>query len=162
MTTEEKFIDAALKFQGCHYIWGGKGDKIFKDGKLGPHQFTEVNDVTKPLRIFDCSGLVTACLCIATDGALDLRGSHGAIDILAHFPITEAREDGCLFLYPGHVSIDLGRGLVIEASRGDHTTISIVAAMQRRARVEVHRNPRPTSSLLGVRRIPVDRSELRK
>lgn len=154
----EQFVNYALGFCGSHYIWGGKGLLQFDLKKgLTPHKF--VNEQNKALYVFDCSGLVTHSLFIATGGKLDLRATHSAKMMLDTFPITEADEDGTLFIYPGHVAISMGRRRILDASGGDETTTSIGAAVERNAKVSVH--PVNRSGLLGKRRIPVDKKELR-
>lgn len=159
---ERNFVDVALSFQGCHYIWGGKGKYVFKGGVLLPHRFSEIDNITNPLYVFDCSGLVTHALWVVTKGKVDLRVTHSAKTILDTFPKTEAREDGVLLLYPQHVAIDLGRNRVVDANRGTSGTTSIQNALELNARVEVHPTTRPANTLLGVRRIPLDMSELLK
>ncbi len=156
----QMFVEIALAQQGRPYIWGGKGQYAFKDGKLQKHPFMELDDGAQPISVFDCSGLVTHALWQM--GIADLRATHSAAEILRTFPeTTEAHGDGTLILYPGHVAVDLGRGRVVDAHRGDHTTTSILEANQRRARVEIHRDIRPHSSILGYRRVPLDKSELK-
>lgn len=159
---EEKFVDIALSFQGSHYIWGGHGHLITKGGRLTPHPFTDPNDATKRLMVFDCSGLITTSLWMASGGKIDLRTSHGSLAIWETFPEAKAALDGVILCYPGHVSIDLGRDRVVDAHGGDSTTLTVLDAMQRRARVEVHRINRNPKTLLGMRRIPLDISELKK
>lgn len=161
MTTEEAFVDCALKYIGCHYIWEGKGNKIwtFKQG-LVDHKFCELTDNTKLLNVFDCSGLVTHCLMMVTQGRIDLRGSHSAHTIFDTFPVAVDEKDGVLRLYSGHVAISLGNGRVVEAAGGDETTTSIQAAIDRRAQVRAGKDLRPSSQLLGLRRIPLDKSQL--
>lgn len=162
MTIEELFVNLALARIGSHYIWGGKDKLIFTPAGLVPHKFTELNDVTQALSIFDCSGLVTSCLFEASKGKLDFRGSHGARQILDSFPVAGAgEEDGTLRLYPGHVAISIGRGRIVEAAGGDESTTSIQAAINRDAKVRVGRDLRAPGTLLGLRRIPLDKSELR-
>lgn len=161
MSPYSRFVDAALSFQGCHYIWGGKGKYIF-NSKLEMHKFTDPDDQQMLLNVFDCSGLVTVALHMATVGKLDLRGSHSAQTILDTFPECDRDfGDGCLILYPGHVAVDLGRGRVVDAHRGNASTTSVLAAIQANARVEVHRDIRPARTILGYRKVPLDKSELK-
>lgn len=147
--------------QGSPYIWGGKGRLQFWDGALLRHLFVDMNNA--PINVYDCSGVVTCALYNVTAGKIDLRGSHSAAEILRTFPeVDESFGDGTLILYPGHVAVDLGRERVIDANRGDHTSISLQHAAEQKARVEVHRTIRPKSAILGYRRIPLDKSELKK
>lgn len=162
MTFQQRFIDIALDFQGCHYIWGGKGHLVFRDGKLTKHQFTDIVDQSQKLLVFDCSGLVTVALWMASGGKIDLRGSHSASTIWHTFPETKELGEGTLLLYPNHVSIDLGRGLVLDAHGGNQKTLTPLDAQLVGAKVEVHRINRPDSSLLGLRKLPLDMSELEK
>lgn len=162
MNPYRQFIDVALAAQGCHYIWGGKGYLQFKDGGLKRHNFVDDKNVQLP--VFDCSGLVTDALFKTT--GMDLRGTHSSRVMLETFPIVEPDDrdelpEGSLILYPVHVAIDLGRGLVLDANGGDKTTVTILDAIQRGARVEVHRTNRPRATILGYRRIPLDTKELR-
>lgn len=163
-TAYSRFIDAALSFQGKPYIWGGKASLIFQNGKLVKHKFVDENN--DPLLVFDCSGLVTVALHMATIGKIDLRGTHSAKTILDTFPQCADSKDGSfpegtIICYPQHVAIDLGRGIVVDANRGDSKTVSILDAQRQGARVEVHRSIRPVSSIIGYRRIPLDKSELK-
>lgn len=155
-----RFVDAAVSFQGAPYIWGGKGSFVFDEGKLKQHKIKNLDN--EPLMVFDCSGLVTVALQMATLNKLDLRASHSAKTMLDTFPICDENfGDGCLLLYPQHVAIDLGRGRVVDANRGTSKIVTVLDAMQNRAKVEVHRTIRAPSTLLGYRRIPLDKSELR-
>lgn len=171
-TIVQAFIDFALEEQGAPYIWQGKDRKIWTPAGLVPHKFVDADNA--PISVFDCSGLVTCAIFYATGGKVDLRGSHSAKTIWDTFPeayeqdhddtyneVSNA-EEGRLLLYPGHVAIDLGRGIVLDANRGNEHCNTILQAHQQGAKVEVHRNRRPVSSLLGYRRIPVDINELRK
>jgi cell wall-associated NlpC family hydrolase len=156
------FVDIALSYQGAPYIWGGKGVRVFKDGKLEEHKFTEMDNMHKLINVYDCSGLITSALYFASHGEIDLRGTHSAKTILDTFPeCAPDFGDGCLLLYNGHVAADVGRGRVVDANRGDSTCTTPLHAQERNARVEVHRTIRLQSSLLGYRRIPVDKSELK-
>lgn len=156
-----RFVDIALSFQGAPYIWGGKGLWQWKDGKFARHKF--VDDKNISLMVFDCSGLVTQSLFLQSNGFIDLRATHSAKTILDTFPECKADYgDGCLILYKSHVAIDIGRGRVVEANRGDQSTLSLLDAQNQGAKVEVHRSVRPTSSILGYRRIPKDLTELTK
>lgn len=156
-----RFVDAAVAMQGAPYIWGGKGLLQFKDGKLLKHLFVDTDN--KSINVFDCSGLVTHAIYVATLGQLDLRGSHSAETMLNTFPeCPEDFGDGCLILYPSHVAIDLGRGRVVDANRGGQSTLSLLAAQEHGAKVEIHRTVRPSKSILGYRKIPLTRSELLK
>lgn len=158
----QQFVDAALSQQGAPYIWGGKGNLLFKDGKLVKHKFVKPKDPQSIIDVFDCSGLVTWALNLITMGKVDLRGTHSAKTILDTFPLVEhSSEDGNLILYPSHVSIDLGRGRVVDAHRGDSSTLSLLDALNANAKVEAHRIVRPAHTVLGYRRIPLDKSELR-
>lgn len=163
MTTEEMFVDCALKYIGCHYIWEGKGQKIWtmKQGLI-THKFTELNDNTQLLNVFDCSGLVTHCLWMVTHGLLDLRGTHSAHTIFMTFPLAgDGEEDGTVRCYSGHVAISLGRNRVVEAAGGDEMTTSVQAAMSRNAQVRAGVDLRQPYQILGLRRIPLDKSQLR-
>lgn len=160
MTKYNNFVELALSFLDCHYIWQGKGLSRWTPQGLVKHKFTDLNNV--PLFVFDCSGLVTHCLWEMSGGKVDLRASHSAQTILETFPLADANSgDGTLILYPGHVSVDLGRERVVDAQGGDQATLSILDAEQRNAKVAVHRRNRLDSSILGYRRIPLDKSELR-
>lgn len=156
-----RFVDAAVSFQGCPYIWGGKSSMVFTPQGLKPHKFRD-ND-NQPILVFDCSGLITVALQMATLNKLDLRGSHSAKTIWETFPIEHDLNfgDGLILCYKEHVAIDLGRNRVIDANRGTSKTVSLLDAQQSDARVEVHRSIRPVSSIIGYRRIPLDKSELR-
>lgn len=157
------FVDWALSQQGCPYIWGGKDKLVFVNGQLKPHAFTDLNDMTKPISVFDCSGLVTCALYVASLMRIDLRGSHSAKTILETFPECSADfGDGCLLLYDGHVDVCLGRGRVLGAHRGDSSCTNLQRATERNARVEAHPITRRSNTLLGYRRIPVDKAELKK
>ena len=159
MSAYSRFVEAALSFQGAPYIWGGKCGFIFKDGKLQQHGFKDRDE--KTVQIFDCSGLVTHCLFLTTIGKLDLRATHSAQTIFDTFPeCPEDFGDGCLRLYPGHVAIDLGRGRVVDAHRGDSSCTTLLAALERDAKVVIHRDNR--NNCLGYRKIPLDKSELKK
>lgn len=157
----QQFVESALLMQGAPYIWGGKGRLQFKDGALLKHLFVDQDN--NPINVYDCSGVVTCALYNLTSGRIDLRGTHSAEKILETFPECAADfGDGTLILYPGHVAIDLGRNRVIDANRGDHSCISLQHAAERKARVEIHRSGRPGSAILGYRRIPLDKSELKQ
>lgn len=160
----QQFVNAALLQAGAPYIWGGKGRLQFRNGQLLKHLFVDKDN--NPINVFDCCGLVTHCIYNITTGVLDFRGSHSVKTILDTFPIcNEDFGDGCLIIYgsshPSHVAIDLGRGRVVDAAGGDETTNSLQAALEANARVYVHRQNRPGSTVLGYRRIPLDKSELR-
>lgn len=160
LSLEEKFVDEALSQLGCPYVWGGKGYLIHNGYTLKPHKFTTNDEIAKPLRVYDCSGLVTHSLWVASNHKIDLRATHSAKAIFDTFPVTSIDEDGCLLLYPGHVAICLGRGRVVDAQGGDETTKTPLDALMRNASVQAHRINR--TNCIGVRRIPVDISELRK
>lgn len=162
MTLEQAFVEKALSFVQCHYIWGGKGNKLFTVNGLVDHAFTDMANPPNPLNIFDCSGLVTTCLWLVTQGRIDLRGTHGAKTMWDSFPIyNNVENDGMLRLYPGHVAISLGNGRVVEAAGGDESTTNLQASIDRNAKVRVGLDLRNPSTLLGLRRIPLDKSELR-
>jgi hypothetical protein len=161
LSPEEWFVEHALAYVGCHYIWQGKCRYIWTPSGLVKHGFINLANPPLPLDVFDCSGLVTHSLWLATSGNVDLRETHSAQTMLDTFPLANSEEDGVIKLYPGHVSISLGRGRVLEAAGGDHTTTSIQAAIDHDARVRVGRDLRTPSALLGLRRIPLDKSELR-
>ena len=154
------FVDRALLYCGAPYIWQGKGQHVWTPKGLKVHGFTTIEDSTKLINVFDCSGLVTCCL--NEELRIDLRGTHSAKTILDTFPECDKDfGDGCLILYPGHVAIDLGRNRVVDAHAGDSSTTSLLAAQSRGAKVEAHRSLRSASSVLGYRKIPLDKSELK-
>ena len=155
-----QFVDRALEYQGCPYIWQGKGLLMWTPQGLRPHKFSDLQDSTRSIEVFDCSGLVTHCLALTTQ--IDLRATHSAKTILDTFPECDKDfGDGCLLLYPSHVAIDLGRNRVVDAHAGDSSTTSLLAAQARNAKVEAHRSLRAASSILGYRKIPLDKSELK-
>lgn len=158
---EKNFLDFALQECGTPYIWGGKGNRMWDLAGLATHKFVDANN--KPITVLDCSGLVTWALYLATGGRFDLRGSHSAKVIWDTFPEARAEDAVKLLLYKSHVAIELNSelGLVLDANRGDENCRSVLHAMERGAKVEVHRNLRHPDTLLGYRRIPIDRSELR-
>lgn len=164
LTKEQKyriFVNTCLSYQGAPYIWGGKGLFVFDPIKLKLQMHKFVTDQNVPISVFDCSGLVT--LPLYNLFGIDLRATHSAAEILRTFPeCNKDFGDGCLILYHGHVAVDLGRDLVVDANRGDHTCLSVLDAKQRGAQVEVHRTIRPANAILGYRRIPLDKSELRE
>ena len=162
MTKDEQFLEIAATFVNSPYIWGGKGSHIFKadELKMMPNLFAP----SWPT-VFDCSGLVTFCLkLIQASKTLDLpdmRGTHSAKTILDTFPLVTAPQTGNLLLYPQHVAIYVGPEWVLDANRGTSSIHTPQEARAKDASVQLHFNRRPDSTLLGCRRIPLDKTELR-
>ena len=161
-TLFDRFVDEALKCVGAPYIWGGKGIFIFTLKGLVAHKFMHGDDLDVPIPVYDCSGLVTHALYMASNGKMDFRGTHSAATIWNSFPELDSDNGpGSLLLYPGHVAVGLGRDIVVDANRGDQTTVSLLHAREQGASVQVHRTIRGAHTLKGYRRIPLDKSELR-
>lgn len=115
-----RFLVAALSRVNAPYVWCGKGPDAF-----------------------DCSGLVTWALREA--GGPDLRATHDTHALWLALPPADAPLPGDLAFYGlgpdphavSHVMVLGPLGVVFGAAGGDHTTVSLVEAMRRRARVRV-------------------------
>ncbi|RJS15745.1 peptidoglycan endopeptidase [Corallococcus sp. H22C18031201] len=137
------FLSLVLEQMHSPYRWGGKGERP---------------DVNGP-RIFDCSGLVTSCY-FETGGA-DWRATHNTDSLLAQLAAVLESElkAGDLVLYgrngdASHVMVYVGEGVVVGASGGDHTTLTLADANARGARVKTHLRVDYRSDVLGFRRLP--------
>lgn len=159
-------VDFALRHIGDPYIWAAKGTFAVRDvvrgldvhkGVVLAVQALEIG-VPKGRLAFDCSGLVLWAALQA--GSLDLRGWWGAEALREHLPPPAEHEPFALACYPGHVAIDLGRGLVLEAAGGDSGTLTYSQALMdpRGARVRVgfeNRTRTATRSLAAIQHLPL-------
>lgn len=100
MTTNQKFIQAALKYQGVPYLFGGK---------------------TKAA--LDCSGLIT--LALKDVGVSFVHGSANQIAACKQITVDEAwSTPGAMLYRQGHNAISLGDGRSLEAQVAPGVTIS--------------------------------------
>lgn len=137
----DKFIAEATKQLGAPYVWAAKG--------LGLS-----GEEPKPAAMvpaFDCSGLVTHSMWVAT--GVDHRAFYGSQalfnsckdvgDLILKPELTLVPFPGWLYFCGknprniSHVGIYLGPSMVLEAAGGDHTTISVALAKARGARVRI-------------------------
>ncbi|MBN8466184.1 C40 family peptidase [Corallococcus exiguus] len=137
------------------YRWGAKG--------LKP---------TGSPRLFDCSGLVTWCL--HEVGGPDWRATHNTDrlwDVCTPVESEAQLLPGDLVLYgraghttlhgrpvtredPNHVMVYVGAGVVVGASGGGSTTLTLADAQAAGARVKTHPRIAYRSDVLGFRRLP--------
>lgn len=148
MLTPRGVIHAALRAQGCLYLWQGKGHELWTPNGL------KSNGLGIPA--YDCSGLVTCALHDA--GGPDWRATHNAAALWqALRPADSAGAFGVLRFYGGarvsHVALSLGNDLVLEAGGGDQTTTSLEIARRQGARVRVVFDGR--RDLMGARLLPL-------
>lgn len=142
-------VAEARKALGCPYVWGGKGDKLFDT--VGVRL---VPSLWLPMEVFDCSGLVTTSLHRLK--LCDWRASHSAATLRqACTPVElSAVREGDLLFRPKHVAIvtepdDLDLVRVIEASGGDQSTLSPMAAARRTPKAEVREHLIRIDSLMA-------------
>ena len=151
MRFDEMVVQAALRKVGTPYIWAGKGDYCVRDGRVLRMPEMGCDEA------FDCSGLVTWA--VREAGGPDLRATWGAARMWQELPDLdeEAGEDDdwfALALYgtkqrATHVALELGRGLLLDASGGDSATLTLKDALNANAFVRVHLDTR--KDLLGYR-----------
>lgn len=143
MTRAEKFVDAALSYNGCPYIWRGKGrfvtDKV--TGQLVQSPFVHVTPY-----VFDCSGLVTHCLWEV--GFDDLRATEYTLSLFKKTPSCRREDFASLWFFGqddnsiSHVAIHIGNNILVQASGGTSATNSLEAARQNNAMVRTRYNHR--------------------
>lgn len=127
MMQEEKrarFLAWVLEQMGSPYRWDGKGETL-PDGQ----------------RVFDCSGLVTCALHAV--GGPDWRADYNTSHLLAECRRVDEARPGTLVLYgdphtAGHVMVHVGAGVLVGASGGGHTTLTLEDAHRQGARVRTH------------------------
>lgn len=148
---EQKFMEAAIKQLGSPYIWGGHGDWIWR--KTGPVSMAKNGGCPKG---FDCAGLVTFCAKAA--GGPDLTKTWNAQTMADKLPEASPNDPYCLTVYGNamnlvsHVAILVGSSvphLLLQASGGDHTTLTFTDAIKRGALVSL--GYRSRGDLLGYR-----------
>ena len=142
-------VAEARKYVGSPYCWAAKGDKLFDAGSV-----RLIDSPWLPMECFDCSGLVTTSL--HRLGLCDWRASHSAATLRqACTPIEfGAVREGDLLFRPKHVAIVTdpgasGRMQVIEASGGDQSTLSPMAAARRTPKAEVREHLTRVDSLMS-------------
>ncbi|NBD11847.1 C40 family peptidase [Corallococcus silvisoli] len=150
------FLALVLEQMGAPYRWGAKG--------LKPS--------ASALRLFDCSGLVTWCL--QEVGGPDWRATHNTDrlwDVCTPVAIEAELLPGDLVLYgrpgtktadgrpvtredPNHVMVYVGAGVVVGASGGGSTTLTLADAAAAGARVKTFPRIAYRGDVLGFRRLP--------
>lgn len=145
MSYLDDVADAAIRYLGCDYVWGGNGLKVFDSQRLGLilHSWG--------VQVFDCVGLVNTA--IAEAGGPDNRGKENA-NTLFHGLIADPTVDpfgyGMLLFfgeaaepgkpaYASHIALSLGNGLTIQAAGGGARTVSPDIAKALGARVQIRR-----------------------
>lgn len=154
---DQRVADLAMEQRGAPYLWAARGDFAVRTDPI-TQQLVNVSVASLGVAglAFDCAGLVTWCAWKC--GAADLRGWWSADHLWHLLPEREPLEkddwDRLIFFGLGdhatHVSIDIGRGRIVEAAGGDRTTLTALDADRRRgARVRDGRSHR--GDLLGYR-----------
>lgn len=158
MTPEitKKFVKSLLSRHGCYYCWPTKENGY--SGKDIPF--------AKFKSTYDCSGLITASLSEATDGAVDHRRDWNAGHIMQHCEIISIDEaqSGDLCFYgldstPEHIShvmalVDLNGYLVCYGSSGGGSkTVTVDIAKKQDARVRWFSSPNYRRDLIAVGRL---------
>ncbi|QSQ17221.1 NlpC/P60 family protein [Myxococcus landrumensis] len=142
-----RFLAYVLAHMGAPYRWAAKGEC---DTRTGQH-------------LFDCSGLVTAAL--RHVGGQDLRATHNTDRIWADFKPVSADEllPGDIVLYhrrgapmdAEHVMVHVGAGVVVGASGGGSSTLTLEDAERAGARVKAFATFHYRQGLMGFRRLPL-------
>jgi len=140
------FLVAVLSQMHAPYRWNGKGERDSATGQ----------------RVFDCSGLVTWAF--QEVGGPDWR-AHANTDVLwtrcAPVPKAELLP-GDLVLYhrkgdptdAEHVMVHVGGGVVVGASGGGSTTLTLADAAKARAYVKTFSSLDYRARRMGIRRLP--------
>ncbi|WP_141326098.1 NlpC/P60 family protein [Myxococcus sp. AB025B] len=147
MSQRNAFLVAVLSQMHAPYRWGGKGER----------------DSVTSQRVFDCSGLVTWAL--REVGGPDWRNTHNTDALLAQcIPVPRVEEllPGDLVLYHGkgapldaeHVMVHVGGGVVVGASGGGSTTLTLADAEKSNACVKVFGSLDYRARRMGMRRLP--------
>lgn len=159
---ERRFLEVACREVGSPYIWGGKGTHLHHLTKgLIVSPFLGNDYSQPPLHVFDCSGLVTwaqhQVLPVDNRGKLNAQMLFDYTDDLADPAIPHlrfyGRSDGAIV----HVAIAIakvdGKWFIVDASGGDSTVTTIIAAQQRGAQVRCHFEGR--TDLVGTTILPL-------
>jgi cell wall-associated NlpC family hydrolase len=130
----QRVVRLALAKLGKPYIWGANGELTWAMPRPVP---TLTHGV---LEAYDCAGLVKDSVFDAMGP--DVRWTWNAQQMWELLPAPTLGEPFVLRLYGhlphvSHVAIDLGNGLVLEASGGDQTTTTYTEAARRGAKVRV-------------------------
>lgn len=135
MKPEDVFAEAT-KHAGALYRWGAKG----------------------PDR-FDCSGLVTYSLFVASNSTLDWRETHNAQMLFSNLEHADAPAPGVLAFYghdghANHVMFCTEGAQVFGATGGNSDTVNDEKAMAQHAYVRARSNVNYRPDFLGYRRLP--------
>lgn len=143
MSPEEtsRFIDALKEKEGCFYCWPTAENNYSGKGL----------DYAKYKDVYDCSGLITACLYEATNGRIDHRADWNAGHLMQHCQVIDEkdRKPGDLIFYgldnvPEHIShvmavVSYPKAyswrVAYGASGGGHKTVTPEIAQAQDARV---------------------------
>lgn len=164
MTKEHQYIEEVGKQIGAPYIWGGKGTHLFSKEQKGlvGSPFIGNEYGRPPLLVFDCSGLMMWALYQVT--GYDFRGVLHAQGMREKYqPLQAEALSRPHFRYYGsaekatHVALAVAlvdrEWLIIDASGGDSTTTTILAAEKRGACVKLHFERRV--DFVGASALPV-------
>ncbi|GHG79750.1 NlpC/P60 family protein [Comamonas sp. JC664] len=142
------FLNLVLSQMHAPYRWNGKGERDRDTGQ----------------RVFDCSGLVTWAL--REVGGPDWRGTHNTGRLWAEcsrLVLGDVLLPGDLVLYhrlgdptkPEHVMVVVGVGVVVGASGGGPSTLTLADAAKADARVKSYaRLDYRSRRMEGFRRLP--------
>lgn len=140
-----RFLSAVLAQVGSPYGWGRKGEKI--DSQQGLQ-----------LRRFDCSGLVTWAF--REVGGPDWRAMFNTDRLLRECRAVLEPRPGTLALYgpraddASHVMVYVGAGVVVGASGGDSSTVTLEDAVRQGARVKPFPVVEYRRDFIGYRELP--------
>lgn len=146
MSFERAFWEKAYSKLGRPYIWAGKGDFAVRQGRIVTMQSLGCEAG------YDCSGLITST--IKELGGPDLRGAWGSSRML-DLPSPAPNEYLRLGLWPGHVGIMVGDGLLcLESAGGAEDCLDFAMAQKLAARVQfgwaTHGEPKAVRSLVSL------------
>lgn len=138
-TARARFLTHVLEQLGAPYVYGAAGD------------------VHHGRKCFDCSGLVTWAL--QKTGGPDMRAFHNTRRMWDEFPSADAPKPGTLVLYgppgePHHVMVYVGEGVVVGASGGGRSTLSVGDAEAAGAKVRLCPRLDYRPDRLGLRELP--------
>ena len=143
MSLRSAFVALVLNQMHAPYRWNGKGER---DNGTGP-------------RVFDCSGLVTWAFHEVT--GVDWRATANTDVLLAKLDAVSEAEllPGDLVLYgkptdADHVMVHVGGGVVVGASGGGRTTLTLADATRKGASVKAFASVRYRRDVIGFRRLP--------
>lgn len=144
---EQRFLAFVLSKEGRPYCWPHPSNG-YSGKDLASAKYRDT---------YDCSGLVTAGVYHATEGAVDWRAMVGSASLYEALPLLEKPEPLCLAFYgkPGvsHVMVCMEDGRVYGARGGNHATLTPEIAARQGASVRWAPTAAYRKDLRGFRRL---------